>query len=43
MATVEVASLEPDFRADGTAKYVVRGYGKWNRLQMVANARPTSR
>ncbi len=33
MATVEVASLEPDFRADGTAKYVVRGYGKWNRLQ----------
>ncbi len=33
MATVEVASLEPDFRADGSARFVVRGYGKWNRLQ----------
>jgi uncharacterized protein involved in type VI secretion and phage assembly len=33
IATVEVASLEPDFRGDGSVHFVVRGYGKWNRLQ----------
>lgn len=33
IATVEIASLEPDFRGDGTDRFVVRGYGKWNRLQ----------
>ncbi len=33
VAKVEVASLEPDFRGDGSDRYVVRGYDKWNRLQ----------
>ncbi len=33
LASVEVASLEPDFRGDGTDRFIVRGYSKWNRLQ----------